>query len=523
MQPSTTNPAAADHTGSRAKRLVRPTAAPRTNQFFHWLVFFLLAALLALGPVVRGGNRQVALVALLALGLMLLACLGAATTFNRLPGAGMQQVSGSDSGNDSSRGSLRLFLVALVGTCPLWLGLLQLTPLPSLLWASLPGRDVYGPALSSAGTAMPSALPLSLHPTATWTALLSAIPTAAAFFAALYLPARLIDKALGLLLVVGACEMLLALLQFSQGSQSLFYFGMPGASGFVGSFANRNHLADFLAMLIPLWFYRLGQDLQPTSLDPATSAHRAQRPAERHFSRWSAGRRPLWLFFGFALLVVILSTLSRGGVLASALVLLGSSLLWILSLRKRLGRGQILGLSAVVVLFGVLALATVGLEGLGQRLDNNRLSLDAQARNTYTQATLEGARTFWPWGSGVGTFESVFPRFQAAQSPGYVEYAHNDYAQIAMEMGLAGVLLALAVAALVLLQLRSLWTRYRQEGRRLSHALAQRCYCGLGASALLVHSVVEFNMHIPALATTAAFLMGVYLRPLPSGPLARTG
>ena len=37
-----------------------------------------------------------------------------------------------------------------------------------------------------------------------------------------------------------------------------------------------------------------------------------------------------------------------------------------------------------------------------------------------------------------------------------------------------------------------------------------------GALALLLHSWVEFNMHIPALALTAAFLMGVFLRPLTS-------
>ena len=120
---------------------------------------------------------------------------------------------------------------------------------------------------------------------------------------------------------------------------------------------------------------------------------------------------------------------------------------------------------------------------------------------------------FWPWGSGAGTFESVFPRFQAPQSLGYVEYAHNDYAQILMELGLPGLLIAVALLALVLGQLRALRLAYRAEGR-FSRALALRSYCGVAAAALLVHSAVEFNMHIPALAITAAFLVGVYLRPL---------
>lgn len=522
MQQPTTKPAAAERSGSRARRTARTTAASHTNPFFDGLVFFLLAALLALGPVVRGGNRQVALVALLALGLLLLACLGAATTWGRLPGARAPQSWASGNSADlgeiagtGTKSALRLVLLGLVGTCPLWLGLLQLTPLPAALWTSLAGRGVYGDALASAGAALPGALPLSLHPTATWTALLSGIPTAAAFFAALYLPARWLDKALGVLLLVGACEILLALLQFSQGRTSFFYFSMPGAGGFVGSFANRNHLADFLAMLVPLWFYRVAQSRSPAPAHINAAAHRSSATRSGNRSgRLASMQLPLWMFFGFALLVVVLSTLSRGGLLATTLVLLASSLLWMATVRHRLGRRQRVGLWAVVLVFAGLALGTAGLEGLGKRMDNQTLSLDAQTRSTYTQATLEAARTFWPWGSGVGTFESVFPRFQAVQSPGYVEYAHNDYAQLAMELGLAGVLLALALAWLVLAQLRALW-RARGRGGRLSQALVQQAYCGLGASALLVHSVVEFNMHIPALATTAAFLLGVYLRPLP--------
>ena len=38
--------------------------------------------------------------------------------------------------------------------------------------------------------------------------------------------------------------------------------------------------------------------------------------------------------------------------------------------------------------------------------------------------------------------------------------------------------------------------------------------CGLGLLGLLVHSLVEFNMHIPANAIAGALLAGAYLRPL---------
>jgi hypothetical protein len=40
--------------------------------------------------------------------------------------------------------------------------------------------------------------------------------------------------------------------------------------------------------------------------------------------------------------------------------------------------------------------------------------------------------------------------------------------------------------------------------------------CGLGLLGFLLHSLVEFNMHIPANAIMAALLAGIYLRPLDS-------
>jgi hypothetical protein len=40
--------------------------------------------------------------------------------------------------------------------------------------------------------------------------------------------------------------------------------------------------------------------------------------------------------------------------------------------------------------------------------------------------------------------------------------------------------------------------------------------CGLGLLGFLLHSLVEFPMHIPANAIMAALLAGIYLRPVES-------
>lgn len=460
------------------------------------MVFFLACALLGAAPVLRGGNRQIVLAGLLAISAALLAFLLGSLSFDRLfgrsPAVGERR--------RTARGNLGFTLaLAFVVSSPFWLGLLQLTPLPASWWGTLAGRDLYFDALAAAGGIGPHALPLSLNPQATTTALLSGIPAAAALLAALYLPRALVEKCLAVLLVGGASQMLLAVLQFWMGAGSALYFGVDSASGFVGSFANRNHLADFLVMLLPVWFYWFAQ----------STNRRGEDSGDRRFG----GKSALWLFYGFALLVVTLATLSRGGLLSAAVVLTASTLLLGLKLKSRLNRKQHIALAVAAALFAMFAIVGVGTERVGERLNKATVEVDALTRNNFTTATLEGAQAFWPWGSGAGTYESVFPRFQAAESLLYVEYAHNDYAQLLMELGLSGLLLALVVAGLVLAQFRHLWRGYRAE-RRLTGELALRAWCGLGAAALLLHSTVEFNMHIPALALTAAFLLGVYLRPL---------
>ena len=59
-----------------------------------------------------------------------------------------------------------------------------------------------------------------------------------------------------------------------------------------------------------------------------------------------------------------------------------------------------------------------------------------------------------------------------------------------------------------------LLARRAVRNHRLSREELAAALCGLGLLGFLVHSFVDFNMHIPANAITAALLAGAYLRPL---------
>ena len=452
-------------------------------------VFFCLATLLTLAPLMRGGNRQLAIGLLLAISLLTLASLIT------------HKLSASPSNHNPAHSPPQLWTAAilLLATSPLWLALLQLAPLPADLWSSLAGRQDYLSALASIGQQPPDQLPLSLNPGATRAALWSALPASIAFIAALMLQRRDTERLLAIVLAAAAVQTLIAVLQIGGGKTSFFYFGSSHAGSVIGTFNNRNHLADFLGMSVPLWFYFALR---------SSPKHRTGIARLIPRNAWW----PAWIIFGFAMVVVLLLTQSRGGLLSTSIALIGCGWLMLRTQGQQLSPRMRWAAIAALAFTIVAALISVGLEDLAKRVQADRLIVDANVRNAYTQSTIQAAQHFWPWGSGAGTFEAVFPRFQELQTLGYVEYAHNDYPQLLMELGIFALPLIAAALYLALYQLRQL-KRTSQARKTIRNSTLQRQLSGLGTLVLLMHSTVEFNLHIPALAITAAFLAGVYLRP----------
>jgi O-antigen ligase len=90
-----------------------------------------------------------------------------------------------------------------------------------------------------------------------------------------------------------------------------------------------------------------------------------------------------------------------------------------------------------------------------------------------------------------------------------------DYVEMLFEGGLLFLVAAFVLAWAAAQRLRVLWAPSRS--RRADDRNLMACaVCGLGLLGFLLHSLVEFNMRIPANAILAALLAGVYLRPLES-------
>ena len=119
------------------------------------------------------------------------------------------------------------------------------------------------------------------------------------------------------------------------------------------------------------------------------------------------------------------------------------------------------------------------------------------------------------WGVGPGHYDQRYRSYRQAHEFSDVrpEYAHNDYLNTLADYGLAGVLLvAWPWTALGWGVFRS-WRFIRREPSELRSKNSNKSALVLGASlglvALLIHSVTDFNLHIPANAIVAVTLMAL--------------
>jgi O-Antigen ligase len=174
--------------------------------------------------------------------------------------------------------------------------------------------------------------------------------------------------------------------------------------------------------------------------------------------------------------------------------------------------------SAVALLLaGALAggLALVALDGKGageaiRTVAAARITLASPDRGAALRADLQVAAEHPLTGAGPGQAELRWKEPDGGIH--FFTYAHNEYAQIAAELGLVGlVLLAVLLVAIA----RLLWSA-RPTGP--SEALWAGVVAAMAAFA--VHSGFDFVWHLPAVVLTVMLLLGAVL-PAPHGAGAR--
>ena len=389
------------------------------------------------------------------------------------------------------------FCLALVA-----LPLLQLVPLPGWLWAIFPHREISAASFGLIGQSAPW-MPISVSPEATWLSALSLLPPLALFLGTLLLGYRDRRWLSLVILAVGVISVFLGLLQVAQGpTSSLRFFQFTNLTEAVGFFANRNHFAALvyvLVLLVAAWAIEAG----------ATAGSAWQRKEIDAASSIAA-------LGCFTLLVVLLAAQamarSRAGIGLTMVALLAA---FSLSVSDRRVRG---GESATSrLLFGAITLATIltvqfALFRILERFDADPLQ---EARITFVSNTIQAARAFMPVGSGLGSFVPVYHLFEQPHdvlANLYITRAHNDVVEAWLETGMLG--LALMGWFVVWLGRRSLeiWRGdVPLQADAIDWSLARSAT--IIVALLAAHSFVDYPLRTSAMMAVAAFACALLIEP----------
>lgn len=310
---------------------------------------------------------------------------------------------------------------------------------------------------------------LSLYPYATKIELLKWI----AYFALAFLAVETFrtpeqsNRFAVFLLSFGFVVALFAIAQHYTFNGKLYWFvALPQSSEPFGPFVDRDHFAGFIELTAP---FGLAMLLHGTCRGEK-AAFVALFTAVPIATLVLCGSRGGIAGFAFASLFLILVWQSRNIKIrqllafASLIILCGALVFW-------------LGASATIQRFGALT--------VGDLSRDQRVSMDRD--------TLRIFRDHYTTGTGLGTLETVFPQYETTYTGRVVDHAHNDYLELLAETGVIGGLLGLAFIVLLFRQgFANLNWPERQSDRAFYAGALAAC------SALLVHSFVDFNLHVPA-------------------------
>lgn len=440
--------------------------------------FYFLISILVFAPLVFGGNRPIPLLILELLALVLAGYL----------------IQKQDDFSKYSK--LHLGFLVILFLIPL----LQLIPLPFQLWLHLPGHSQYAQGLLITGNHLADgARAASLVPSLTEFSLLALLPPVMVFLFTLSLPREQIKTAVIVLLAIASFQAILGLMQYGAGAESFLRLNnnIAGKAA-TGTYANRDHLAGFLEMVLPLALAML-----TASIGNSHATRRHTRNLRQRLAAMTAthlNQAVVYAVIAIAILLGLIFTQSRTGVVLSMLVILLSTL----SFATRIGGKNVYGIIGTFAAIGLMLAVEIGLAPVLNRFVVQDPLQDARWLIFSDVANAIGE--FFPLGSGAGTFNQVYPHFQGyAFADKFVNRAHNDYLEWIMEGGLLAAVLILVFFVLYFKRWIKVWKRGDWKTLNFIQVGA-----GIGLFVMMLHTFVDFNLHIPANQIYFAFLAALF-------------
>jgi O-antigen ligase len=268
-------------------------------------------------------------------------------------------------------------------------------------------------------------------------------------------------------MIFGFLVSLFAILQHLTSNGKLYWFREIRSGGLpFGPYVNRNHFAGFAELVLPL-------ALIPLIL-----------------GRVRRERRLVVGLFAVLPIGALFLSASRGGIVSFGAEM--GVLVLVVLLGRTMGKQFLPGVT--VLLVALLLVSWLGVGQILQRLSSvQMLEVTAGKRASMRGDTWRIFLDHPVFGTGLGTLQIVYPPYESLYDGKIVNHTHNDYLEALAEMGIAG---GLCCAWFIAVLLRESLKRLRQLSNSFAGAFQISGF--LACCGFLVHSVVDFNLHIPA-------------------------
>lgn len=327
---------------------------------------------------------------------------------------------------------------------------------------------------------------VSVHPYATKVALLWLL----SWIVLLYIITNSLDneaavmRVVGLVLLVAAAISVIGILRSISPAGSVIASVWKYAA--FSTFTNTSHFSAYVGMAVPLGIALVFCELNP------------------NYKFWVAS-------LVFLMIGALVVSADKGGVIQIA-----ASLFALFVFLRAAGlvkhRGEMTLFALLIILISAIVIMNGSsiahkFSGLFYGGLENSPNPTLWKRWVLWQDTLRMIRARPLLGSGLGTFQFVYPQFRNPRLIAFFEFAHQEYLQIASETGILGL------AAFFWFLFAFFKSSIRSMGFQ-KKTLLQGVIVGGSASCfgLLVHNLYEFNFHIPALTILFVTIAALTLR-----------
>lgn len=294
--------------------------------------------------------------------------------------------------------------------------------------------------------------------------------------------------------VIGCFESFYGLLEYMSGHGHVLFRKVDSLNLVTtGTYINRNHFSGYMAVVICMSF---GYLTYISSGFIKNNVSGMRQKLEQIINL--VGTKSGLLFF---LIVIMSSALilsgSRMGICSfiTSIIFMGLIISQKMSLRK-----------TTLILIPVFILALwIGLGPVIKRFSHISHSMEAEGSRLHMwRDTSSLIKDFPALGTGLGTYEYAFPKYKTIRRQLRYDHAHNDYLELISNTGFAGFIIVIAGCAYYLIRVTRLCFRRNDPFVR---GITIGCLGGI--TYIILHSLTDFNLQIPANALQLSMITGI--------------